>query len=421
MRTREDLAKDAAQHVGTTFAGKWHIDALLGIGASAAVFAATHRNKSRVAIKLMHRHLAADARRKEAFLREAYVANSVEHPAVVRIFDDGIEGGQPFFVAELLSGVTLADAQREAGGRLPWTDVVRAMETLLDVLAVAHGAGVLHRDIKPSNLFREAKGAVRVLDFGLASLAPEDADHADLSEGGPSEGGDEEQGPVGTPGYMAPEQASARTDLIDARSDLWSVGATALFLLTGRFVHDAQTTQELMARIATQPARAARDLDRELPATVAAWLDRALKFSRVERFQSAEEMRSALSAIERGLAETSTKVTVARAASEGPTAQPRPSSWALWLPVLLVAPVAWFLATRAPAPAPASSVDAGPPAPASVSAVPVVSSVPPAPPPAASQDAAPSKVIVRSPLRVAPSAVAPLPSASAVDPLDRRM
>ncbi len=298
MRSREELTSEATLRIGSVLAGKWHLDALLGVGGSAAVFAATHKNRSRVAIKLMHRHLARHERQVERFLREGYVANSVDHAAVVRIFDDGIDEGQPFLVIELLRGTTLEELRRARGGQLPFVELVAHLGELLDTLAIAHRAGVLHRDIKPSNLFVTESGALRVLDFGLATPADEDMPTEDLSDSGAGDG----DGPIGTAGYMAPEQAAARSDLVDARTDLWAVGATALWMVSGRFVHDAKTTQELIARVATQPVRPVRELAPALAPDAARWVDRALTFSRSERFQSAQEMAAGLRAIDQGAA-----------------------------------------------------------------------------------------------------------------------
>ncbi|MFO0672206.1 MAG: protein kinase [Polyangiaceae bacterium] len=160
MLTKEALAREAATRIGRTVGDKWHVDALLGVGATAAVYAATHKNRSRVAIKWMHASLAASPARVATFLREGYIANGVSHPAVVRVFDDGSEDGAPFLVAELLEGETLADRRAgAAGGVLPLGEVVAACDTLLDALAVAHASGVLHRDIKASNLFRRSRAA----------------------------------------------------------------------------------------------------------------------------------------------------------------------------------------------------------------------------------------------------------------------
>lgn len=422
MLTKEALAREAAARVGRTVQDKWRLDALLGVGATAAVFAATHKNKSRVAIKWMHPALSASPERVATFLREGYVANSVSHPAVVRVFDDGTEDGAPFLVAELLEGETLAERRVRAGGTLPTEEVAAACDTLLDALAVAHAKGVLHRDVKASNLFRETSGAVRVLDFGLASLAPEtEAPGDDLSATG--------DGLVGTPGMMAPEVSSGRRDLVDARSDLWSVGATALFLLTGRFVHEAKTSQELIARVATQPVRPAREVAPELDAPVAAWLDRALAFSRNERFASAEAMRAAL---RDAVTKTVTPRAGAVESSPAPTtplAEPAHRSRA---PIALVAAVLVTLLAVVVLRSRPSSVE-GVPVAVSVSTTPVIDAAPaasapvdagaaPVTAPSARPSVEPNRPPAARTVQTAHSSAPPATSAVVTpNPLDRRL
>lgn len=284
MPTSVELAADAQLRIGASLAGKWRLEAVLGIGGTATVYEATHLNGRRVAIKMLHRHLSGDPRLVARFLREAHVVNSVEHPALVAIFDDGVdEAGRPFLVLELLRGRSLEQARIDAGGALPLETVHPLGLVLLQVLEVAHASGVIHRDIKPANLFVDERSGLRVLDFGLARAF-------EASGEGSS---NETDAPIGTAGFMAPEQASGRWDLVDGRTDLWSVGATLLRLLTGQFVHDAKTSQELIARVATQPVRPTRERVVTLEPAVADVLDRALSFARPERFASALEMATA--------------------------------------------------------------------------------------------------------------------------------
>src|SRR5262249_15491612 len=152
----------------------------------------------------------------ERFLREGYVANKVKHPGVVAVLDeDRAEDGVPFLVMELLEGETWAQRLvREA--RVPWTDAFHIADGMLDALVAAHAAGIVHRDLKPENVFLTREGAVKLLDFGIARL----------DELHPSRVGTEIGITMGTPGFMPPEQARGRWDEVDARSDLWAVGAT---------------------------------------------------------------------------------------------------------------------------------------------------------------------------------------------------
>src|SRR5260370_28974654 len=140
--------------VGSVLRGKWRLDALLGVGGMAAVYAATHRNGSRAAVKVLHTEWSVNPPIRSRFLREGYVANKVAHAGAVKVIDDDVaEDGALFLVTELLDGETLDDRRTRLGGRLPEDDVLSVADQLLDVLATAHSKGVVHRDLKPENLF----------------------------------------------------------------------------------------------------------------------------------------------------------------------------------------------------------------------------------------------------------------------------
>lgn len=148
----DELESRARERVGATL-GKYVIERLLGVGGMAAVYAARHRNGNRVAVKVLHRELSVDGNIRQRFLREGYVANAVEHAGVVRVLDDDTAAdGSVFLVMELLEGETL-EARLRRKGVLDAADVLSLTDQLLDVLAAAHGRGILHRDIKPENLF----------------------------------------------------------------------------------------------------------------------------------------------------------------------------------------------------------------------------------------------------------------------------
>jgi serine/threonine protein kinase len=144
---------EARGRVGSMVAGKWQLDQVIGVGGMAAVYAATHRNGHRVAIKVLHRPLSADPELRRRFLREGYAANRVEHPGTVKVYDDGfVEDGSVFLVMELLDGESLEARAERLGGGLDLPELLTIADQLLDVLAVAHDAGVVHRDIKPENV-----------------------------------------------------------------------------------------------------------------------------------------------------------------------------------------------------------------------------------------------------------------------------
>jgi len=271
---------------GTVINDKYTLDRLIGSGGMASVYQATHRNGHRVAIKMLHASLALDADLRARFLREGYVANKVEHAGAVRVIDDdAAEDGSVFLVVELLTGQTLEARWEAAGRRLPAREVCELSFQLLDVLAAAHAKGVIHRDIKPENLFLTSEGVLKVLDFGIARLRE------------PSVvGGHTRTGRMmGTPAFMPPEQALGRSKQIDGRTDLWAVGATMFTLVSGHFVHEAETVEEMLVRAGSRPARLVSSVAPELHPGVASIIDRALLFAQEERWQDARAMGVALS------------------------------------------------------------------------------------------------------------------------------
>lgn len=279
----EALAKKARERVGQVFARKWHVDSLLDMGGMASVYAATHRNGNRVAIKLLHRAYAETEDVVRRFLEEGYVANKVGHPGAVAVLDDDVlDDGTPFLVMELLDGESLERRLRK--DVLAPSAVLYIADRVLDVLAAAHDKDIVHRDIKPANVYLTRDGSVKVLDFGLARVR-ERSLKGSLTRTGMI---------VGTASYMPPEQARGKRDLIDARTDIWAVGATMWKAMTGRHVHDAGTVQERLLAAMSQKARSIAEVMPSLPAPVVQVVDRALAFQKVDRWPSARDMRAAL-------------------------------------------------------------------------------------------------------------------------------
>ncbi|MEO6574330.1 MAG: serine/threonine-protein kinase [Polyangiaceae bacterium] len=271
--------------IGTTLKRKWRIDSLIGVGGMAAVYAATHRNGNRVAVKILHVQLSVDANLRTRFQREGYVANTVNHPGVVRVLDDDkTDDGAAFLVMDLLEGETAADRAARLGGRLPLHDVLKIGEEVLDILAAAHTCGVVHRDIKPENIFITRDRVTRVLDFGIASLQ----NAATKSAAGLTAGA------MGTPAFMPPEQALGRMSEVDALSDVWAVGATLYTLISGRLVHDMNTPNEILVAAATRPAPSIAFFAPETPPAIVEIVDRALKYDKGERWSSARAMHYAI-------------------------------------------------------------------------------------------------------------------------------
>lgn len=280
---KEDLRLGSIHaRIGQTLAGRWTLLDVLGIGGAGSVYRARHRNGRLAAVKILHAELAANARVRKRFLLEGHAANRIGHPGVVAVLDDAEEpDGTVFLVMELLAGKSLAELHTECGG-LSIEEVVRAAAATLDVLAAAHDHDILHRDVKPANVFVTTSGRIKVLDFGAARLR----EHEDfVTRSGTI---------LGTPSFMAPEAAAGRVEDVDARSDLWSVGATMFLLLTGTTVHGARSANEALVSAATRPAGSVAERRPDLAPELVEVVDRALRFDKAERWPNARTMRRAL-------------------------------------------------------------------------------------------------------------------------------
>jgi serine/threonine-protein kinase len=295
----ETLARARAR-VGTVLKGKYRLDEVLGIGGMATVYRATHRNRAKLAVKMLHPELSLRAEVRTRFLREGYAANSVDHPGAVRVLDDDVEDGAAFLVMDLLEGLDAESLATRSGGKLAPEVAAAIVHELLDVLAAAHRAGIVHRDVKPANIFLSSDGSVKVLDFGIARVADAAVAGSQAADGAHVDAGPHATssvGPLGTPAYMAPEQALAHSDEIGPWTDVWAAGATLFALASGRTVHDAPTTAEALVRAATTPAKPLGSIAPNVPAELCAVVDKAIAFERTERWASAADMRSALGAV----------------------------------------------------------------------------------------------------------------------------
>jgi serine/threonine protein kinase len=287
----QELLERSRGRLGTTLKGKYRLDRVLGIGGMAVVYAATHRNGKEFALKMLHPEHSLNSDVRNRFLREGYVANKVKHPGAVAVLDDDLaDDGAAFLVMELLEGESVETVCERQGGRLPLPTVIALGYQLLSVLAAAHANGIVHRDIKPANLFLTHEGQLKVLDFGIARLRDVATSHA--TQTGMM---------MGTPAFMAPEQAMAKTAEIDGQTDLWSAGATLFALASGKLVHEADNAQQLLIIAATTPARSLATVMPEAPPQVVSVVDRALAFDKNKRWASALEMRDALKDVQMAL------------------------------------------------------------------------------------------------------------------------
>jgi serine/threonine-protein kinase len=273
---------DEWSHLVGRKVGRYRIDARIGAGGMAGVFAATHENRSRVALKFLDPALAAHPELRARFQREGVVANTVDHEGTVVVTGDGIaDDGTPYLVMELLDGESL-DSIEERLGVVPLPEAVEILRRLLDVLAAANDKGIVHRDLKPGNLFVTREGRLKVLDFGIARLR--DGTETYRTRTGSN---------AGTPVFMAPEQARGKTREIDGRTDLWSAAATFFHLVSGQYTH-AGSPLQVAHDIGFDPARSLAAVVPTAPASLVAVIDRALSLERDARFPDARAMRHAL-------------------------------------------------------------------------------------------------------------------------------
>jgi eukaryotic-like serine/threonine-protein kinase len=238
--------------------GPYRIGRLIGRGGMGEVYEAEHLESGRrMALKVLRSRLENRDERAR-FLREGQLAASISHPHTVYIFGSEEIAGTPVITMELLSGGTLRDRVR-AAGPLPVPEAVSAILDVIGGLDAAQSAGILHRDVKPSNCFVDQDGAVKVGDFGLSiSTLARDVRGVLASDN---------SGFQGTPQFAPPEQL--RGEPLDVRADIYAVGATLYYLLTGRSPFDAPDLRELFTRITSEPAVSPRRLRRDIPAPLA--------------------------------------------------------------------------------------------------------------------------------------------------------
>jgi eukaryotic-like serine/threonine-protein kinase len=288
----QDTESELSALVGTTVAGKYRVDRMIGRGGMGAVFqAANLAIGKRVALKFLDHEAAKNREACQRFQREAEAAGMAESAHIVQIFDSGVtDSGLPFLVMELLTGEDLrARLRRE--GRLSVSAALRIVSQVLRALLCAHEAGIVHRDLKPDNVFLCARdddpSFVKIVDFGISKVARARAADT-LTHRGTV---------LGTAFYMSPEQAQSFADL-DGRTDLFSVGAILFEMLAGTPPHVAPTYEAVLIAICTHDSVDVRTHAPEVPAAVAALVARALQRERDLRFQSAREFLTAIAALE---------------------------------------------------------------------------------------------------------------------------
>ena len=277
--------------------GPYEIVAFIGAGGMGEVYKARDTRLDRtVAIKLLPAHLSSSSQHIERFQREAKAISALQHPNICTLHDVGQEDNSRYLVMEYLEGETLAE--RLTKGRLPLDLTLRYATEVADALDGAHRRGIVHRDLKPGNIFLTTHGESKVLDFGLAKLEDSrpaanspttlTSDPMALTTPGVA---------MGTVAYMSPEQA--RGEELDARTDIFSLGAVIYEMATGRLAFPGRTSAVVFKRILDETPPAPSQVVPSLPASFDQIVERALEKNRELRYQSAADLRANLQRLKR--------------------------------------------------------------------------------------------------------------------------
>ncbi|MHC4607088.1 MAG: protein kinase domain-containing protein, partial [Planctomycetota bacterium] len=264
--------------------GHCRVERLIGRGGMGEVYLGQHEGLNRsVAIKILPPYLARDSGFTERFLREARTAAQLEHPNVVQVHDVGQEGETYYLIMQLVEGQGLDRLLKERG--ISVRDSVAIVKRIAAALGAAHRLGIIHRDVKPSNILISNDGKVKVSDFGLAK---------ELGAGQTISGTGEI---LGTPHYMSPEQAEGKP--ADARSDLYSLGATLYRMLTGHPPFGGETPVAIAVRHVREDPRKPSEINAEIPEELDAVVLKLMAKKPEERYATAEDLIRDLDAMKK--------------------------------------------------------------------------------------------------------------------------
>jgi serine/threonine-protein kinase len=280
MTNRPDVS-ETSRRFSAEVHGHYRIDRELGAGGMATVYLAHDLKHDRdVAIKVLHPELAA-ALGGERFLSEIRTTARLQHPHILPLLDSGEAAGLLYYVMPFVAGETLR-ARLERERQLPVDDALRIAREVADALGAAHALGIIHRDIKPENILLQG-GHALVADFGIA-LAVQEAGGQRMTQTGLS---------LGTPQYMSPEQAMGER-AVDARTDIYSLGAVLYEMLLGEPPFTGPTVQAIVAKVLTEKPAAIVARRERVPQTVEAAVLTALEKLPADRFSSALEFANGL-------------------------------------------------------------------------------------------------------------------------------
>ena len=255
------------------------IDRLLGAGGGGTVYRAVRAGSEHtVAIKLLNRRLGAGRGAPEAqrAWRELHLLSQLRLPCLPHVHDYDEHEGRLYIVTDYVDGLPLAEYCEEH--KLDCEARVKLLAAVADCVQTLHEHGVIHRDVKPANVIINPHGQPIIIDLGIAALLTDDVMETLTAEGAP----------IGSPAFMAPEQARGERDKISTRSDVYSLGATAYYILTGEPPHDMTATiHEAVRRVAQDDPRDPRELDRTLPKPLASVLWKAVSPKPADRYASA--------------------------------------------------------------------------------------------------------------------------------------
>lgn len=279
---------DSSIRSGTILNAKYRVDEVIGAGGMGAVYRATHTVINRpVAIKTLHAEFVTNDSVVKRFHQEAQLAGSIGHDNICEVTDVGTaEDGSTYLVMPLLKGASLTDVLKTQRP-LPFSRIVDMISQTLSALQAAHKAQIVHRDLKPDNIFVTRVGDrddfVKLLDFGISKVLDQDS-VSNLTRTGTV---------LGTPFYMAPEQARGSKD-VDHRADIYAIGVILYEALTGKKPFEGDSYNEVMFKILAEPYATPRSLNNTIPKALDHIVLKAMARDPSDRYSSSEEMRLAL-------------------------------------------------------------------------------------------------------------------------------